>query len=266
MRDSRKIVGVTLALTTVVSVLLTGCVLQSEGDRRASDLITALSEKFGSEITPPEINTRDAEYLVATSLPAYQSASAGAPSVTVAPLKWSGSTGTGNGAQIELEFHVEVPSHAATSIGDSSYQAGSSTRCFHYAAIGFRYYDTLSVHEILCPPGEPRAIPSPRPLPALPADADTRLTDVLTSTTAGSLTADVRRAFPQKFIRIESTEVTTGPKTGELVVAIGVPAQFDCMVGVRGASGVTIIPSFDRIQLMPGEEGCTPQLYINPAR
>jgi hypothetical protein len=37
-------------------------------------------------------------------------------------------------------------------------------------------------------------------------------------------------------------------------------------VGVLGAAGVTIIRSFDRLQLMPGETGCTTQLFTHPAR
>lgn len=112
-------------------------------------------------------------------------------------------------------------------------------------------------------------MPTPRALPALPDDADARFTEVLTSTTVGTVRADVRRAFPQKFIHIDSTSITTGPKSGELVGAVGVPDQFDCIVGVLGVlgvTGVTILSSFDRIQLMAGETGCTTQLHFNPAQ
>ena len=255
-----------ISLAVLITALLTGCAIQPEGDRRASELITSLSKRFGAELAPPRINTRDAEYLVAVILPSYRSEPGAEPSIDVAPLSWNGSTGSGDGAQIEARFHVVIRAHSAVSIGDQSYEAGSATRCFHYSAIGYRLYDTLAMREMACPGGEPPAMPTPSALPALPDDADARLTEVLTSTTVATVEADLRRAFPQKFIHIDSTSITTGPKTGELVVAVGVPDQFDCIVAVLGVTGVTILSSFDRIQLMPGETGCTTQLYVNPAK
>jgi hypothetical protein len=130
-----------------------------------------------------------------------------------------------------------IPAHSAVLIGDHADEAGSATRCFHYSAIGYRFYDTLAVRENACPGGEPPAMPTPRALPALPDDVDARLTEVLTSTMVATVEADVRRAFPQKFIHIDSASITTGPKTGELVVAVGVSDKFDCIVAVLGVTG-----------------------------
>lgn len=70
-------------------------------------------------------------------------------------------------------------------------------------------------------------------MPALPLDAEGTLTQILSvATTAQSLNADLKRAFPQDFITIE-----WAASEDELVAAVGVPSERDCLVFVRHADG-----------------------------
>jgi hypothetical protein len=53
---------------------------------------------------------------------------------------------------------------------------------------------------------------------------------------------------------------------GELVAAVGVPAERDCLVAVRRVDGTIAYPGYDRIWLEPGEVGCRVSLYTAPPR
>lgn len=79
-----------ISLAALIPALLTGCAIQHEADRRASELITSLSKRFGSELALPRINTRDAEFFVAVIVLSYRSEPGAEPSIDVAPLSWNG--------------------------------------------------------------------------------------------------------------------------------------------------------------------------------
>lgn len=94
-----------------------------------------------------------------------------------------------------------------------------------------------------------------------PPDAEDRLAAALRTATPETLPGLVRAAFPQPGIGVDTTT-----DQGVLVAAVGVAAERDCIVMIRTADGATTRVAFDRIQLEPGESGCHPSLYTDPAR
>ena len=247
----------TVAVAAVLATSLSGCA--SSGDQYASSVADAVAAKFGESISPPEINDRTADYLVSASLPSLNRDD-GDTRVAVEALSWKGRTGSGDGAEIDIRVVVTVDEHVPTTFNDRSRSAGSITRCYHLAAIGYRYYDRLQSSTYPCPTTAAPPAPSAVPLPALPTDTMDRLTVALESTDAQKLQRDVSAAFPGGGVTVK-----TASANGELIAAVGLPAERDCVVAVRRPSGVARFSDYDPIQLMPGETGCSPELYLHPA-
>lgn len=252
----RTAAGIVLALG--VALAATSCSTASKGDSVAADRARDLADQIGVDLAPPVIRTRDAGWLVATHVVRRDDPSAG---VHVDALRWSGSSGTAPGAQIDVRIRIEEPSHTATTIGEASYEAGSATKCFHYDVVGYQFHDTLVPKEISCPAVTVPPTPTPTALPALPDDAEALVDTALTaSSSSRSLRAALRAAFPQSFITID----TTRTDDGVLVAAVGVPEERDCLVAVRGADGAVQRIAFDPVWIEPGETGCATALYTNP--
>lgn len=130
--------------------------------------------------------------------------------------------------------------------------------CYRYVLQLYRY----TRHEqIDCPDVERPPIPVPEVVPALPDDARQRIEAALGSATPESLASDVRAAFPEEFIKVETTV-----HGGELVAAVGIPAERECLLAVRRVDGTIHYPSYDQVWLEPGELGCSVALYTAPPR
>lgn len=226
------------------------------GDLIAAEQAQQVAEEIGAAMTPPVIFSREADWFVVEHIAASNDPARG---IRVEALAWSGTSGSGDGAEIEVRITVDVPAHSATRIFEASYGPGSATRCYRYHVVGNRFYDTLKLEEITCTTAAAPALPVPAPLPALPADAEATITRVLTDATPGSLAADLGVAFPQNFITVESDSV------GEvLVAAVGVSSERECIVAVRDADGAIERVGFDPIWIEPGKAGCSTRLYTNP--
>lgn len=248
----------TISASAIVVVALSSCSFPSRGDRVADERVRALAEQIGEDMTPPVLDVQTAEWLAATYVGRANNPEQG---IRVEALSWSGNSGQGDGAQIDVRISIDVPAKNASSIGDSSWADGSSTRCYRYHVIGNRYWDTLKLDEIGCPNEPAPPPPTASPSPALPADAETTLEALLSTATAASLNSDVQRAFPQDFISKETTSVRD-----ELVAAIGVRSERECIVVVRRVDGSIQYVGFRPVWLEPGELGCSTAIYTNPPR
>jgi hypothetical protein len=229
-----------------------------DGDEVARDRIeseAALLQKELGKIT----RTRNAETFAAGLI---ESEGAGwAPdgdSLQIEPVAWSGRTTGSERATIDVRFRATVVQRAPAGFGGRGTTAGSATTCVRYVLQLYRY--TIR-EQIDCPDIAEPPIPVPEVVPALPNGAWQRLDTVLLSATPDSLAADVRAAFPAEFITVDT--VTHG---GELVAAVGVPQERDCVLAVRLVDGTVAHPGYDPIWLEPGELGCRVGLYTSPPR
>lgn len=248
------------AVVTVLIAAFTLTACSPTGESVAAGRVEAIAGELGESLAPPFIFSRDADWLVVRDIPQLNDSAGNDERVSVEALNWSGNSSDEAGAQIEVRIRVEVDTHHAATIGGISYDAGSATRCYHYAVIGYRFYDTLSRNDIPCPDGPAPPLPTPTPIPALPDDAGDRLTAVLLATTPEAVEGDVRESFPQPFVSVETVAVD-----GQIIAAVGVPVERECIVAVRDIDGVVIVyGGFDREWLQPGELGCSTELVTNP--
>ena len=131
-----------VVVTVLVAALtLTAC--SPTGESVAAGRVEAIADELSESLAPPIIFSRDADWLVVSDIPPLNESAGEDERVSVEALKWSGNSSDKAGAQIEVRMRVEVDTHHASTIGGISYEAGSATRCYHYAVIGYRLYDTL---------------------------------------------------------------------------------------------------------------------------
>jgi len=249
-----RLAGAVLAVTAA-AVGPAGCATGPEdGGKVASDIAaetaTQLLDRFGRTE-----RVRDAEYLAATKIPAGLRTG---NEIRVTPLAWSGRTTGDQQATIDVRITATVPEQRPQSIGGRGHTAGRADRCYRYT---LQLYRETGSEEITCPAVASPPVPSASPPLTLPADAAKRLTAVLRTATPATLAGAVRAAFPQDGITVE-----TGTQRGTLVAAVGVPAERDCLVMIRTPGAEPKQVPFPRIQLEPGEAGCSTTLYTNPAR
>jgi hypothetical protein len=173
-------------------------------------------------------------------------------------VAWSGRATGSRPATIDVRFTAIVGQRHAVSFGDRGSTAGSATMCYRYLLQLYRY---ATREEIDCPDIADPPIPVAEVIPALPDDARQRLEKALRTATSNSLAADVRAAFPDEFITVD-----TARHGGELVAAVGVPAERECLLATRRVDGTIDYPGYDRIWLEPGELGCRVALYTAPPR
>ncbi len=230
-----------------------------DGDDLARDMIRSAAAQLEENLGYLN-QQRDAETIAAVIVENERlSASAmGGSSLRVEPVAWSGRVTGNEQASIDIRFTATVPRREMVSFGDSGNTAGSATLCYRYLLQLYQYTER---EEIDCPDIDDPPTPVPEVIPALPDDASDRLSAVLLAATPDSLQTDVRAAFPDEFITVDTT--THG---GELVAAVGVPAERDCLVAVRRVDGTIAYPGYDRIWLEPGEVGCRVSLYTAPPR
>ena len=179
-------------------------------------------------------------------------------SLLIEPVAWSGRTFGDEVTTIDVRFTATVAVRSAAGFGERGTTAGSATMCYRYVLQLYRYTQR---EQIDCPDVEQPPIPVPEVVPALPPDARQRIETALLSATPESLASDVRAAFPEEFIRVDATV-----HGGELVAAVGIPAERECLLAVRQVDGAINYPGYDPVWLEPGELGCSVALYTAPPR
>ncbi len=241
----------------ILGTVLTACTV--DGDAAARDEAQQLVTRAGASIAEPGARPRDADYLAAQLLAVDLS-----PSIPdgehdyLGVFDWRGNSGDQNGARINVRINVQMDPTEARNIGQGSRTAGSATRCWRLTVFAPRHYDNLHSEEIDCP-GTADRIPHPTPIPSLPADAVARIQSVLTTATGETLKSSMTTAFPEPGVRVD-----TVARNGELVAAVGVPSERECIVGVRHADGTLQVSGPPGSQLEAGETGCTVELYFSP--
>lgn len=179
-------------------------------------------------------------------------------SLQIEPVAWSGRTTGNEVATLDVRFTATVTWQSSGGFGARGNTAGSATACYRYL---LQLYRDTGQEKIDCPDIDEPPVPVAEVIPALPRDAKQRMEAVLLSAAADSLASDVRAAFPEDFIFVD-----TATHDGELVAAVGVPAERECLVAVRLVDGTIAYPGYDRIWLEPGEVGCKVALYTAPPR
>lgn len=242
--------------------MVTGC--GASGDSVASDTVGDVADQLATALDTHSSFSETAAGLVMVAISNVTGdypPNANEPTrVVIDPLVWKGTTISPGGAQIEVRIRVDVSAHQSTGFGDTAREAGSAIDCYRYV-IGGTVFTARSRHHISCPDGPAPSPPRPEPVHRLPADAADVLKRVVARTVPGQLAGDVRAAFPQTYITVDTVTVD-----GKTIAAVGVPRVTQCIVAVRNAKGVKMYEGFDREWLAPGETGCSTQLITNPPR
>lgn len=254
MRSTRLGVGL---LVGAVVASLAGCA--PPGDLLAGQLAERVIIGIGDDITPPYPTPREADFLAAWALDDPRLPPAPAADYVVEALAWQGNSGDEAGARIELRVTVDLRAGGST-FGNPWVPEGGAVRCWQLTVFGLHDYDSLRQQEIGCPTTPAPPPPTPAPIPDLPDDVDALLAQAITGATAADIDERVREAFPEDYYSIESQS-----HEGELAVALGIPAESECVVGVVHADGsVEVLRGWKRELLQPGEMGCSPRLYFSP--
>lgn len=243
------------ALIVGLTLVLAGCAGEptSTGDAHAHDVAEAIAADIGSHsANAPEITLLE---MVAWWVPE-DPVSLDSGSAVVEALDWSGES-AGSQATIDIRVAVDVEGSSSTQLFGESWSSGSATRCFR---LEWQQYEEARRSEIPCPDGPAPARPTPAPRPELTSADRDRISEIV----AGGATADdvdrsLRVAYPQEYIRIETTAADGG-----VVAAVGIPAERECVLVFRDAAGAITYPDFRPISLEPGETGCSTALYTNP--
>lgn len=253
MRIFRVLILISFACVLVVTGIVVAVIVDIKAsqdgavvaDERVLAAANALTTEFGYQT-----EATDAESIAATRF--------GSASTDVQPVGWSGSTELGDEAIIDIRIRSVVQAQTATAIFGSGNSAGTAERCYRFTLVLY----TESRREELDCDDLPRsaAAPTAAPTPALPHDAAERIEAALLQSDSRNLAAELRNAFPDTDVTVD----TALTEDGELVAAVGIGSVRDCVVMVRDSGGVVLRASFDRIQLEPGELGCSVQLYTAP--
>lgn len=253
-RRSSAVIGVVVAM-----MLVSGCT--PTGNDFAASLAERVIIGIGDDITPPYPKPKDAERLAEQAISAPRLPHLEAPvDYDIDVLGWEGHSGDAEGARIEIRVDVFVHNSSARSVGGPSYAEGASVRCWELTVFGFHDHDSLKTREFPCPADAVALVPRPEPLPAWPDDADARLVSAVEGATIRTVDARVREQFAEEFYSVVSAE-----HEGELVVALGISSESECVVAVRHAdNSIELLSSWPSVLLQAGEGGCDPSLYITP--
>lgn len=238
------ITGLAVAVVVNINVSQDGDAI---ADRRVVATARALTSDFGYQR-----EATDAESIAATRFRSV--------STDVQPMRWSGATNPGGEAVIDVRIRSVVEAESSTTIFGPRNSAGSAERCYRFTLV---LYAESQREELECD-DLPRIVvaPTASPVAALPEDAAERISAVLRQSDSRDLATELHDAFPGVEVTVDV--VVTDP--GELVAAVGITSERDCVVMVRSADGEVFRASFDRIQLEPGELGCSARLYTAPAQ
>ncbi|MBC7595108.1 MAG: hypothetical protein H7288_14400 [Kineosporiaceae bacterium] len=131
------------------------------GENVASDRADKIADELSAEFSSPIAPTIEAAWLITNGIPRVASGPIAEEKSAVETLSARGRTTDKNGAQIEVRIHVDVPDHSGGSFGDSTYQAGQSTKCYHFTV----KYSQVSQQGISCPKGPVPAFVKPTLMP-----------------------------------------------------------------------------------------------------
>lgn len=226
----------------------------SSGDRYASDFADETADQLSARLSSSPYAS-DARWLVFNAIPHVMPGPLAEERVDIDALSARGDKISKDGALIEVRIHVEVPEHQGGGFSERSYGAGEATKCFRFTV----RHSRVSKDGMSCPQGAVPGVATPTPAPELPEDSEDVLKGVVGNTSPETVRADVRAAFPQKFITVDTAVV--GDK---IIAAVGDPEHRDCLVAVRDADRVRIDQGFDPNWLAPGETGCTTELITDP--
>ncbi|MCK0116437.1 hypothetical protein MWU57_05275 [Isoptericola sp. S6320L] len=260
MTDGLRAVGLVLLMVLGLLVLLVVLAVHDvltpdDGDRRAADVGRQTVQELAADLEPGYAEPLDAENL------AQRVVDESASGVTV--LGWEGSSGTDEGAVVEVAIRAQVEG-SQSGWFDAGSTAGRSLTCWRFTVHAGEHDGAATYEEIGCPDDLDRApAPDPTPLPSLGPDAEATVLAALDELPPDATPADaessLRSAFP------EFVDVRAEREDDELVAAVGVMRSRDCVVGVRpDGEPAWRYSAFDRIQLEPGELGCAPGLYLRP--
>lgn len=253
-RHRVRLIGTATAL--LFAVPLTGCgsLFFDEGDQLAH----RGAENVVAQIASHSDNTAEVtiEEMVAWWVPDGQFTAEPGLATTDA-LAWSGQIGHESTATIDVRVHVEVEAHSSPSIGGRSNSAGEATVCYRLI---WERYGEADRSEIPCPDTAAPPRPEPATRPEL-TDEDTARVAHILATAGGfeAIDAALHDSFPEEYYLVD-----TDLWNGETVVAVGIPAERECILIVRDVAGELSYPPYRRVSLEPGETGCTTDLYTNP--
>ena len=243
-----------LVLTVVGACVVTACG-GSSGERAASRFADDTADQLSSRLSSSP-HASDAAWLIFNAIPHAMPGPIAEETVDIDPLSARGDKTDKDGARIEVRIHVEVPERQGGGFNEPSYEAGEATRCFRFTV----RHSRVSKDGMSCPDGPVKALPAPTPAPEMPGGASALLTDAVRKSSPATVGGDVRAAFPQKFITVD-----TAMAGGKIIAAVGVPEHRDCIVAVRDGVGVHVHEGFEGAWLAPGETGCTTELITNPS-
>jgi hypothetical protein len=240
-------------LAVVALVGLTGCTPAS----RAETFAEEVARDIGDRLTPRSLTTRDAEFVAAQSLNVSHVAGRGTL-YTVEALAWEGRTDAPDGARVTLRIRVDLPEIRSYGFA-ADVPASAAVKCWTLVVRDLYDYDpgAFALHDIDCPEGASAPQPEPTTPLGFPDDAEALLLSALTGATVGDVEDRVRDNFPEP-----GYEIAVEESGDELVVALQLGS--DCMVAVQHGDGTVTRESFDPMQILPGETGCKPALYLRP--
>jgi hypothetical protein len=249
------VIRATVSTIVVVAALvgLTGCTPASRSETFAEEV----ARDIGDRVTPRSLTTRDAEFVAAQALEASHVAGRGTL-YSVETLGWEGRTDTSEGARVTLRIRVDLPEIKSYGFA-SDVPASATVKCWDLVVRDLYDYDpgAFVLRAIVCPDGASALQPDPASPLRFPEDAEALLIAALTGATVGNVEDRVRSTFPEPGYAIAVEE-----NGGELVVAVELWS--DCMVAVQHGDGTVTRASFDPVQILPGETGCSPALYLRP--
>jgi hypothetical protein len=242
-----------VALTTLV---LAGCTPAAEA--HAASLAERIAIAMADDIAPahsPE--PLSGEHLAWSAIEAPRLPQEVDVEYAFDAFDWSGDSGDDEGAtfSVRIGVHVLPYSHGGFT---RDREEGFATRCWRFVVRAIpEWQGAVERSGVECPEGSLVA-PAPDVLLVMPDDVDARLSAVLVNATLADLDARVRAEFPDAGFSVVIEE-----RDGFLVVALGVPREGSCAVGVKHSDGaVEIFRDFSPESLLPGELGCHPMLYL----
>lgn len=254
-----KGVGITLAVVLALAVALVAwfyyeITVPDDGDRLADRQGAETAREIAGDLEPGYVEPVDAENLA-------QRVEDGYRQVTV--LGWDGDSGTDDGAVIEVAIRTEVPGSSSEWF-DPGVSSGSSLTCWRFTVRAFQHDGEADHDEIGCPDDlDDAPAPDPTPLPSLDPEAEETVLRVLDGLGDDATPEAAESALRAELADFVDVRVERG--SGELVAAVGVLRSRDCIVGVSpDGEPAWRFSDFRRIQLEPGEGGCTPGLYLAP--
>ncbi|MGV8883826.1 MAG: hypothetical protein ACOH19_16890 [Rhodoglobus sp.] len=254
--------GTALIGVVITTMLTSGCT--PTGDSFAASLAERVIIGIGDDITPPYPKPKDAERLAAEAIAHPRLPHLEAPvDYGIDVLGWEGHSGDTDGARIEIRVDVFVHNSSARSVGGASYAEGKSVRCWELTVFGFHDHDSLKTKELSCPADAVALTPLPAPLPALPDDTDARLLAAVEGATFENVDERVQQRFADAFYTVTSAE-----HEGELIVALGIPSEEECVVAVRHVdNSIEILRGWQKVLITQGKRDAIPiSTYGQPLR